>query len=41
MQLTRTFVEFAGLCNVPFAKPSPLSNRSPDSIDIITGQDSV
>lgn len=41
MHLTCTFVEFAGLCYIPFAEPCPLSNRWPDSIDIITGQDCV
>lgn len=41
MHLTCTLVEFAGLCNVPFAKPGPLSNGWPDSIDVITRQDCV
>lgn len=39
--LTRTLVELAGLCDVPFAKHGPLSNRWPGSIDIVTGQDGV
>lgn len=39
--LTCTLVEFAGLFNVPFAKLGPLSNRWPDSIDVISRQDGV
>lgn len=38
---TCTLVEFAGLCNVPFAKSGPLSDRWPDSIDVVTGQNCV
>lgn len=38
---TCTLVEFAGLCNVPFAKSGPLSDRWPDSIDVITGQNCI
>lgn len=41
MCLTCTFVEFAGLCNVPFAQPGPLTDRWPGSIDIISGQNGV
>ena len=41
MYLTCTFVEFASLCNVPSAEPGPLSNRGPDSVHIVTGQDGV
>lgn len=39
--LTCTFVELAGLCNVPFAEFGPLSNRWSFAIDVITGQDCV
>lgn len=39
--LTCTFVELAGLCDVPFAEFGPLSNRWSFAIDIITGEDGV
>lgn len=41
LSLTCTLVEFAGLRNVAFAEPGPLSDRRPDSIDVITGRDCV
>lgn len=39
--LTRTFVELAGLCNVPSAEFGPLSDRWSFPVDFITGQDGV
>lgn len=39
--LTGTFVELAGLCNVPPAEFGPLSDRWSFPVDVIAGQDGV
>lgn len=39
--LTGTFVELAGLCNVPEAEFGPLSDRWSFPVDVVTGQDGV
>lgn len=39
--LTCTFVEFAGLCDVPLAEFGPLSDRWSFAVDVITGHDRV
>lgn len=39
--LTCTFVELAGLCDVPLAEFGPLSDRWSFAVDVITGHDRV
>lgn len=39
--LTRTFVELAGLSNVPSAEFGPLPDRWSFPVDVVTGQDGV
>lgn len=39
--LTGAFVEFACLCNIPFAQPGSLSNGWAHSIHIVAWQDGV
>lgn len=39
--LTRTFVELAGLCNVPEAELGPLPDRWSFPVDVVAGQDGV
>lgn len=39
--LTRTFVELAGLSNVPSAEFGPLPDRWSFPVDVVAGQDGV